>query len=621
MAEVFIGGKAITLDPKKMLGQGGEATVYDIGSGVALKVYKQPNHPDFTGQPDIQRAVKDRLAQHQKKLQAFPQGMPAHVVAPKDIATSRDGKTVVGYTMSIVRGAEELLRYTDKVFRQGVDPNDILMIMRRLHQAVVGIHHAGAVIGDFNDLNVLVKDREPWMIDADSFQFGSFLCAMFTERFVDPILCTTKGGLMLAKPHTEVSDWYAYTVMLMQLLLYVGPYGGIHRPKNIADKMKFSERVNARVTVFHPDVMYPKPAIPYGVLPDELLHEFQEIFCKDKRSEFPAQLLDAVRWTTCTTCGKEHARQTCPQCFKAAPGSVLQKVEVRGKVIASKIFETQGVIVHAVCHHGMLRWLYHEKGAYLREDRTEVLKGKHESEFRFGIRGLQTMIAKQGNLAILHPTQKTEQMAIDTCRNTSVYSTNGDQLYWLQTGRLLRDGQFGPEHVGSVLAGQTLFWVGPAFGFGFYRAGEMSVAFVFSTSGHTLNDGVKIPHIRGQVIDASATFTDDRCYFFLSTQEQGKTINRCILIRANGLVEAIADGEQGDGSWLSSIRGKAAAGALLFSATDDGISRVEQVGHTLAVVKEFPDTEKFVQEGDHLFVVKEGLAVVSAHHITTLKFA
>ena len=111
-----------------------------------------------------------------------------------------------------------------------------------------------------------------YLIDADSFQFGPFLCRVFTARFVDPLLCVPDATqLLLHQPHTAASDGYAYTVMLMQCLLFVGPYGGVYRPKDPAHRVPHEARPLHRMTIFHPEVQYPKPAIPYGTLPDELL--------------------------------------------------------------------------------------------------------------------------------------------------------------------------------------------------------------------------------------------------------------------------------------------------------------------------------------------------------------
>ena len=93
--------------------------------------------------------------------------------------------------------------------------------------------------------------------------------------------------LLLHQLHTTASDWYAFTVMLMQCLLFVGPYGGVYRPKDPAHRVPHEARPLHRMTIFHPEVQYPKPAIPYGTLPDELLHYWHRGFAQDVREPFP----------------------------------------------------------------------------------------------------------------------------------------------------------------------------------------------------------------------------------------------------------------------------------------------------------------------------------------------
>src|SRR3989344_2896653 len=211
ITEVLIGKgrKKFRPDPSKSIGKGGEADIYDVGDGMALKVFKTPDHPDFDGLPHEQEGARARIAEHQRKLPAFPLNLPIHMVAPQELAYGRDG-SIVGYVMPFKRGAEVLLRYSEVNFRQGGIPDNVVVeIFRDLHSTVRQVHSKGIVLGDFNDLNVLVKDAEAYIIDADSCQFGQFLCRVFTERFVDPLLCDPKEDrLLLYKPHNEMSDWY-----------------------------------------------------------------------------------------------------------------------------------------------------------------------------------------------------------------------------------------------------------------------------------------------------------------------------------------------------------------------------------------------------------------------------
>ena len=104
--DVYLRGKRIKLDPTRSLGKGGEADVFDLGGGRALKLFKTPDHPDYQGLPIEQKAAEQRIALHQKKLRAFPAGLPRQVIAPEELATDRSGRSVVGYVMQVVAPAE-----------------------------------------------------------------------------------------------------------------------------------------------------------------------------------------------------------------------------------------------------------------------------------------------------------------------------------------------------------------------------------------------------------------------------------------------------------------------------------------------------------------------------------
>src|SRR5205085_1033924 len=98
--------------------------------------------------------------------------------------------TILGYTMPLLQSTDPLLRYSERSFRQtGISTQTVVQIFQDLHDTVSKLHFYQLVIGDFNDLNVLVRDTEAYLIDADSFQFASFPCTVFTARFVDPLLC------------------------------------------------------------------------------------------------------------------------------------------------------------------------------------------------------------------------------------------------------------------------------------------------------------------------------------------------------------------------------------------------------------------------------------------------
>lgn len=647
MKHIYIGGQKVTLDPANAVGKGGEADVFKIGSGdQVVKIFKPPTHPDLVGDPIGQAMATARLREHQTKLREFPKGLPTSVVAPTALAFADKGETdLVGYTMPFVAGSEVLFTYHhDSKFRAGIRPADIVKVFQSLHATVSGVHKAGIVIGDFNDLNVIVSPAfDPRLLDADSMQFGAYLCRMFTARFVDPLLCdlrnsaTLKPGessLMLARPHNPFSDWYAFAIMLMECLLYVGPYGGVYKPKDPSKRIPHDTRPFQRVTVFQPEVVYPKPAKPFGILPDELLQYFHRVFEKDERTEFPGDLLKKMQWVTCPQCSTEHARGVCPKCAHVTPASVVQKTTIRGTVTATRIFPTvggRGVILQAALQGNSLRWLYHENGAFKRENQMKVLDGNPDKNMKFRLSGDRTYIAMGGRLIACSPTSAPKVTLIDTNGRVPVYDTNADHVYWGTNGQLVRESAMGmdvPEVVGDILQGQTAIWAGPTFGFGFYRAGDLFQPFTFDAElRRSLNDGFKLPLIRGQLLDATCVFSSQRCWFLTTTQEGSRLVNRCVVLKKDGVIDATAEATAGDGSWLGAIRGGSAATLNrptgpahgLFVPTDAGIVLAEVVNGQIAQTRHFPDTEPFVDTATKLYFSSNGIYAVSPQEIQLIQ--
>jgi tRNA A-37 threonylcarbamoyl transferase component Bud32 len=327
--QVFIDGKRVALAPAALLGQGGEAEVYDLGDGRVLKWWKPANHPDFDGLPDAQAAAKRRLAEQPAKLKALPGKLPAAVVVPCGLALDKRGATV-GYLMPKVSG-EPLHAYGELKWRHKhpVAGEDVVAALLALHDAIAGLHRAGIVIGDCNDLNVLVDGRRVHLIDVDSYQYGGYACPMFSERFVDPRLCD--AGMQPQQPHDEPSDWFAFAVMALRTLLGVGPWGGVHQPKDASKRCPPPARASRRISVYAPDIVYPRAARPLAILPDELHEVFRAIFERDQRGVFPRAVLERLRLRACSSCGEEHARVKCPAC------------------------QTQAHVPPAVVH-GRLRW-------------------------------------------------------------------------------------------------------------------------------------------------------------------------------------------------------------------------------------------------------------------------
>ncbi|MEZ4401142.1 MAG: hypothetical protein R3B06_14045 [Kofleriaceae bacterium] len=325
MTTVIVDRAQITVDALPLLGQGGEADVYDLGDGRALKLYKGPTHADVRGDPAREAVATARLAEAEAKLGKFPSSLPPAFVAPTALARAARGRAVVGYVMPKVAGVP-MFTLGEPRHRRGtaIDLDRLVAAFGALHAAVTAAHALGVVIGDFNDGNVLVDGARCHLIDADSLQYGAWRCDVFTDRYVDPRLCDrTAPAPVLTAPHDRDSDWYAFTVMLFRALAWTGPFGGVHQPRDPAARIAPAARPLRGPSVFDADVVYPKAAAPLAGLPAPLAAHFRQVFDRGQRGPFPRALLDGLRLVRCATCAIDYGARRCPCCQHAAAAVVL----------------------------------------------------------------------------------------------------------------------------------------------------------------------------------------------------------------------------------------------------------------------------------------------------------
>ncbi|CAN5912528.1 hypothetical protein BH11MYX2_BH11MYX2_02470 [soil metagenome] len=190
---------------------------------------------------------------------------------------------------------------------------------------------------------------------------------------------------------------------------------------------------------------------------------------------------------------------------------------------------------------------------------------------------------------------------------------------WLDGTALMRTTRLGPERIGSVLARQTRAWLGESLGVGFYRAGGYAVGFVFHPDRGVLNDRVKLPKIRGQLVAARATIGADRAWLWLTTVEQGRYATTCVVIGVDASV--VATETFADSPWVAGLDGACAVGPHLFVPTDDGIARIEVVQGVITQTRVFAETAPQVCSADRLALSSGGIDVVRVRDAVRLHLA
>ncbi len=131
-------GQEFRVDPHNPTAEGGEALIFDVGGGEALKLYRQHDDPFLVIPGDAattkrnQEGAKRRIAIHQTKLPSFPKKVPERVVGPSRLVWDKPPKggkptgMITGFIMPFVKG-NVLADFSDIDWReiQSIDNNQV----------------------------------------------------------------------------------------------------------------------------------------------------------------------------------------------------------------------------------------------------------------------------------------------------------------------------------------------------------------------------------------------------------------------------------------------------------------------------------------------------------------
>lgn len=542
MRTIYVSGVPFALETGRLVGEGGEAEVYNFSADKVLKAYKLPDHPQFAGDDPGQRrlrnAAHERLADVQRRLPLFPRHTPQRVCAPSQLAYERrNGGQIVGFTMPLITDALTLKQYAVREYRrrQKMAQAEVVAVFRDLHTTVEQLHLMDVVIGDFNAMNILVRSQRghAYVIDADSMQFGGLDSLAFMPRYVDPLLCDPAAkSPMLVSSHTCESDWYAFAVLFFEALLCVHPYGGVYRPADKKNKVGADQRCLRRISVFHPEVKYPDAALPLSSLPDKLAAFFQDSFLRDKRGPFPRELLDNLRFK-----GEQGYLAAAPLRVQA-PNLVVQDIKVLpANMTSTLIFRLLPPerIHQAGWVDGKLRYIYHARGAYRTEDGQPILEAGFDKSLRFRIHDFGIKASKGQQTFLLQAEENPRRL----------------NLRYVWAPAFERWSHSLPEeNLGKLLQRAKVVWGSRDYGIRITQASGALEAEIFSRWQERA--AVDLSLIKGDIVDAGFYFSAEHIWLLAHTRKGGRLIKWLLCLSCDGYVKACHFASAAS-DWLSSV--------------------------------------------------------------------
>ncbi len=323
-------GAPLTLHP--VLAKAGEGTVYGVleHPDLAAKVF----HPDLK---DLQSKLD--------KVAAMIASPPAGAVQPNGFVVLTwpsglifDGVRPIGFVMPRIatETAVEIHTMSNPSNREQPLPTapqwtrhatwgHLVNTAANLCLAVQVVHRVDAVIGDFQERNILVSDAtQVTLVDCDSMQFTDtsgrrFLCGVGRPEFTAPELA---GVDLRNQPRDRQSDLFALAVHIHQLLMAGNhPFmrgtwvGGGEQPDALT-LARSGDWAGGPASRLHTHPVAP----PLSFLPTEIQHLFVRAFTDGVRD--PAARPSAREWrehllriqlTTCPA-GRHQVPARSPHC-------------------------------------------------------------------------------------------------------------------------------------------------------------------------------------------------------------------------------------------------------------------------------------------------------------------
>jgi len=295
-------GSGAPIELGRELASAGEGRVTDvIGHPEWVAKIFHTTFPGVTTKADLNRK-RAALARKREKVAAMVHDKPNgwrdkknHVVLawPHDVLL--DSNTIVGFVMpkldlSDVLELHQVANPSDRAnpmpkgpkWARNMNFRHLSYVASNLAAAVETANLGGAVIGDFNERNVLVANTtQVTLVDCDSMQFRQgnkiYLCEVGRPEYTAPEL---QGLDARTVPRTPESDLFALAVHIYMLLLdgahpfQAGDWRGRGERPSPVERIKLGYYSGGPKSPVNPM----RTALPMEFLPDDVLALFERAF-------------------------------------------------------------------------------------------------------------------------------------------------------------------------------------------------------------------------------------------------------------------------------------------------------------------------------------------------------
>ncbi len=303
-------------DPNQKLGGGSEGSVYPFpdNADLCVKLFHPPD-PDDAEAPKLARYRAEKIG----AICKMPLRLPKHFIIPKKPTFDTKGE-VSGFLMQRVPTGFVKIMELLKGYRttHDIGLREITRLFAGLFEDAILIHQQGLVIGDINTGCIMINPKlERAWVDTDSWGYPNFPCLATTEMFAHPDLYPNleSGGNFV--PHQPHHDLFSFAVMYVLMALQgAHPFRmGLHPTVR-----SLQERATGGITIFDPDVTYPKMLTPPEVLSDDMLNQLVRVLKRQAKDPIkPDVLLEFEQAiVVCPQCNIQHhaSRKNCPKCHE-----------------------------------------------------------------------------------------------------------------------------------------------------------------------------------------------------------------------------------------------------------------------------------------------------------------